>query len=65
MYNKLIGKKKTLIEFSKEQNISIEEIDLSQIEECSNCSIWHLKKNLMADLDDNLICSICEKYYGL
>ena len=64
MLNKLLGTTQNLFDFAKEQRISIEEVDINEIEECSSCSIWHLKKNLIEDLDGNPICPVCEKYYG-
>lgn len=65
MFRRLLGKKRNLLDFAEEQNISIEEIDISQIEECSSCSIWYYKKNLITDLDGNPICKLCERFYGL
>lgn len=65
MYHKLIGTRKTLLEFAKENSIAIEQLDLSHVEECSDCSIWTNKNKLKQDLDGNLICSVCESFYGL
>jgi multimeric flavodoxin WrbA len=65
MYTELIGTKKNLVEFAKEKGITVEEIDLSKIDQCSHCDIWRLKKDLVLDLDNNLIDKHCERFYGL
>ena len=65
MLSKLLGTTKNLVEFAKEESISIEDIDLSKIDQCSNCSIWRYKEDLFPDLDGNLIDQICERFYGL
>lgn len=65
MLSRLIGTRKNLVEFAKEESISVEEIDISEIEECSDCSIWLYKEKLVTDLDGNPICSLCKEFYGL
>ena len=61
----LLGTKRNLIEYAAETGASIDEIDLSNIEECTDCSIWTLKTKLIPDLDGNLICPLCREFYGL
>lgn len=63
MFNKLIGTKQNLLDFVK--NNHLKESDLPQITQCTNCDIWHPTKELITDLDENLICRVCERFYGL
>lgn len=61
----LYRKKKTLLEVCEEFGIEVDDADISNIETCSNCSIWYKSKELILDLDDNPICKTCYKFYGL
>jgi len=63
MWTKLLGTKQTLLDFVKENDLQVK--DLPAYEQCANCDIWFHGKDLIIDLDGNLICPICEKYYGL
>ena len=61
----LYRKKRTLLEACQEFGIDIMDADVSALETCSSCSIWHKTTELVLDLDDNPICKTCRKFYGL
>jgi hypothetical protein len=48
----------------KELDITFEEEDLEDLEQCSHCNIWYHGYELVPDLDDNNICKFCEGRYG-
>ena len=65
MLTKLVGTKKNIIEFARENSMQVEDIDLKEIDQCTQCDIWWYKKDLVPDLDGNLIDRKCERFYGL
>lgn len=38
------------------------EVDLEQ---CANCSIWYKEHELIEDVDHDLICDTCARWYGM
>lgn len=65
MLTKLIGTRKSIVEFARENSMQIQEIDLKDISQCTQCGIWLYKKDLILDLDGNLIDERCKEFYGL
>ena len=61
----LYRKKKTLLEVCEEFGITVDEAEVNLIETCSNCSIWFKSGELVLDLDDNPICKVCKRFYGM
>lgn len=61
----LYRKKITLLEVCEEFGIDLESVDIRELELCSNCSIWYKHQELIPDLDDNPICKVCNRFYGL
>lgn len=61
----LYRKKRSLRDVCLEFGIDVEDADISNLESCSNCSIWHKPNELVLDLDGNPICKICSRFYGM
>jgi hypothetical protein len=59
--------RKSLIDACNELDIDIDYIDdtllQEKIDQCSHCNIW--SRQLIADLDDNLVCPLCAQLAGL
>lgn len=63
--NALYKTKRTLKEVCGEFGIPLSECGFDPLETCSNCDIWYKKKEMLLDLDSNLICRVCFKFFGL
>lgn len=57
--------RKTLMEACIEAGVEFDPGLVTNIQECSNCSIWHKISELIPDLDNNPICKNCKHFYGL
>lgn len=63
--NTIYRRKISLLEACKEYGIELEDVPLETLETCSNCSIWFKSIELVSDLDNNPICKVCRRFYGL
>ena len=55
---------KTIREACIEAGVDFDPSVVQAVEACTNCSIWHRTVELKPDLDKNLICKICWRFYG-
>lgn len=56
--------RKTVQEACDECGVDFEDAVVSELEECSSCSIWLKHYQLKPDLDNNPVCKECLDYYG-
>ena len=60
----LFRTRKTVRQAAEECDISIDEAEIYEIEQCSSCSIWLKFSQLKDDRDGNPICRNCWDAYG-
>lgn len=61
MHSRIVGTRISVKEILEDNPLE----DFSNIDTCTNCGIWWYKKDLIPDLDGNLIDKVCERFYGL
>jgi len=54
----------TVLDARQELNLTVEDVELLNIEPCSSCSIWLKPKELKPDQDGLPICRDCLRWYG-
>ena len=55
--------RKSVFDFASD--LSYNNCSVSEIEQCSHCGIWLKYKELVKDLDQNLICKFCLQFEGM
>ena len=49
----------------EEIGLDLAEAETPNLTQCAHCGIWEKSGRLVRDLDDDLICTMCVRFFGL